>query len=133
MMSNTGLDLYILNSASSILNGVAGLLFSNLSYIIYIALSFLIPSTSGLASVSVPIFAPLAQSLGISPEIVVSAFSAGSGIVNLVTPTSGVVMGGLAIAKVEYSTWLKFVTKLLVMVFVATVLILSIVPSLLGL
>ncbi|WP_455539036.1 YfcC family protein [Terrisporobacter sp.] len=131
MMTNTGLDLYILNKASGVLNGMAGLLFANMTYIIYIALSFLIPSTSGLASVSIPIFAPLAKALGIPPEIVVSAFSAGSGIVNLVTPTSGVVMGGLAIAKVEYSTWVRFVTKLLAIVFVATIVVLSIVAIIL--
>ncbi len=133
MMANTGLDLLILDKASAMLNGVGGALFANMAYVIYIALSFLIPSTSGLASVSMPIFAPLAKSLGMSPEVIVSAFAAGSGIVNLVTPTSGVVMGGIAIAKVEYSTWLKFTGKLLAMIFVATVLILAFVPMILGL
>lgn len=132
MMANSGLDLYILDKASGVLSGVSGMLFANMAYLIYIALSFLIPSTSGLASVSMPIFAPLAQKLNIAPEIIVSAFSAGSGIVNLVTPTSGVVMGGLAIAKIDYSTWIKFVTKLLVMIFIATVAILAIAPMILG-
>ena len=103
-----------------------------MAYVIYMALSFLIPSTSGLASVSMPIFAPLAQRLNIAPEIIVAAFSAGSGIVNLLTPTSGVVMGGLAIAKVDYNTWLKFATKLIVFIFIATVVILSIAPMILG-
>lgn len=126
MMANTGLDLLILDKAANMLNGVSGILFYNLAYIIYVALSFLIPSTSGLASVSMPIFAPLAAKIGMSPEVVISAFSAGSGIVNYITPTSGVVMGGLAIAKIEYSTWLKFVGKLLALVFVATVVILSV-------
>ncbi len=133
MMANSGLDLYILDKASGVLSGVSGMLFANMAYLIYIALSFLIPSTSGLASVSMPIFAPLAQKLNIAPEIIVSAFSAGSGIVNLVTPTSGVVMGGLAISKIEYGTWIKFVTKLLVMIFIATVIILAVGPMLLGL
>lgn len=133
MMANSGLDLYILDRASGVLSGVSGMLFANMAYLIYVALSFLIPSTSGLASVSMPIFAPLAQKLNIAPEIIVTAFSAGSGIVNLVTPTSGVVMGGLAITKVEYSTWLKFVTKLLVMIFIATVIILAVGPMFLGL
>ncbi|RDY22440.1 YfcC family protein [Romboutsia maritimum] len=133
MMTNTGLDLFILDKASGMLNGVAGLLFANLAYVIYIALSFLVPSTTGLASVSMPIFAPLAKQLGISPEIVVSAFCGGCGIVNLVTPTSGVVMGGLAIAKIDYATWVKFVSKLLVLVFIATVIILSVGPMILGL
>ena len=133
MMANSGLDLFILDKASGILSGVSGMLFANMAYLIYIALSFLIPSTSGLASVSMPIFAPLAERLNIAPEIVVSAFSAGSGIVNLITPTSGVVMGGLAIAKIEYSTWMKFVTKLLVLIFIATVAILAIGSMILGL
>lgn len=133
MMANSGLDLYILDKASGVLSGVSGMLFANMAYIIYIALSFLIPSTSGLASVSMPIFAPLAQRLNISPEIVVTAFSAGSGIVNLITPTSGVVMGGLTITKVEYGTWIKFVSKLLLMIFIATVVILAIGPMILGL
>ena len=133
MMANSGLDLYILDKASGVLSGVSGMLFANMAYLIYIALSFLIPSTSGLASVSMPIFAPLAQKLNIAPEIIVSAFSAGSGIVNLVTPTSGVVMGGLAISKIEYGTWIKFVTKLLVMIFIATVIILAVGPMILGL
>ncbi|MGL6106334.1 YfcC family protein [Romboutsia sp.] len=132
MMANSGLDLYILDKAAGVLSGVSGMLFANMAYVIYMALSFLIPSTSGLASVSMPIFAPLAQKLNIAPEIVVAAFSAGSGIINLVTPTSGVVMGGLTIAKVDYDTWLKFATKLLVMIFLATVVILSVVPMLLG-
>lgn len=133
MMANSGLDLYILDKASGVLSGVSGILFANMAYLIYILLSFLIPSTSGLASVSMPIFAPLAERLNIAPEIIVTAFSAGSGIVNLITPTSGVVMGGLTISKVEYGTWIKFVTKLLVMIFIATVVILAVGPMVLGL
>lgn len=132
MMANSGLDLYILDRASEVLSGVSGMLFANMAYLIYIALSFLIPSTSGLASVSMPIFAPLAQKLNIAPEVVVAAFSAGSGIVNLITPTSGVVMGGLAIAKIDYSTWVKFVTKLLVIIFIVTVIILAVGSMILG-
>jgi uncharacterized ion transporter superfamily protein YfcC len=131
MMANAGLDLYILDKASGVLSGVSSVLFANMAYIIYIGLSFLIPSTSGLASVSMPIFAPLAQKLGISPEVVVVAFAAGSGIVNLVTPTSGVVMGGLTISKVDYDTWVKFVSKLLLIIFIVTVVILAVVPLLL--
>ncbi|MBZ6006727.1 YfcC family protein [Paraclostridium bifermentans] len=132
MMANAGLDIYILDKASGVLSGVSGILFANMAYIIYIGLSFLVPSTSGLASVSMPIFAPLAQKLNIAPEIVVSAFSAGSGIVNLITPTSGVVMGGLAISKIDYVTWVKFIGKLLLILFIATLLILAIMPVVLG-
>lgn len=125
IMSNSGLDLFILDKASNVLNGISGIAFVGMAYIIYIGLSFLIPSSSGLATVSMPIFAPLTKSLGLSPEVMIMVFSAGSGIVNLFTPTSGVVMGGLSIAKVEYSTWLKFIWKMLIAIFIASVIILS--------
>ena len=124
-MGETGLDTYLLSSASTALSGMSPILFTNMSYLLYIALSFFIPSTSGLASVSMPIFGPLAKELGFSPEIIVSILSAGSGIVNLITPTSGVIMGGLAIAKVEYSTWLKFASKIIVCIFISSSVILS--------
>ena len=126
LLSNSGLDLYVLDHAVNVLNGVSGIAFVNISYFIFMGLAFLIPSTSGLASVTMPIFAPLAQRLDIAPELVISAFTAGSGILNLITPTSGVIMGGLALAKVEYSTWVKFVLKVIACIFVATVIILSV-------
>lgn len=126
LMSNTGLDLYILDNASNVLNGMSQILFINIAFVIFIGLSFLIPSSSGLATLSMPIFAPLANALKFSPEVVIIAFSAASGLVNLVTPTSGAVMGGLAISKVEYSTWLKFVGKILFAIFVACAIILSV-------
>jgi len=126
IMSATGLDAYVLNRASSALTGMSPILFVNMAFLIYIALAFLIPSTSGLASLSVPIFGPLTQTLGFSPEIVISILSAGSGLVNLITPTSGVIMGGLAIAKVEYTTWVRFVSKVVICIYIASAIILSI-------
>ena len=125
IMSTTGLDMYLLDQASGILSNVSAMLFVNLSYIVFIGLSFLVPSTSGLANISMPIFGPLTAKLGFSPELMISVFSAGSGIVNLVTPTSGVVMGGLAIAKIEYTTWVKFVWKVLIGIFLVSVIVLS--------
>ena len=126
IMSATNLDVYVLNRASTALTGMSPILFTNMAFLIYIALAFLIPSTSGLASLSVPIFGPLAQTLGFAPEIVISILSAGSGLVNLITPTSGVIMGGLAISKVEYTTWVKFVTKIVICIYISSAIILSI-------
>lgn len=126
IMSTTGLDAYVLSSASSVLVGMSPIIFTIVAFIIYMALSFFIPSTSGLAGLSMPIFGPLAVSLGFKPEVIISIFSAGSGLINLFTPTSGVIMGTLAIAKVDYSSWLKFVTKVLLSIFVACSIILCI-------
>ena len=126
IMNTTGLDAHVLSKASNVLVGMSPIVFTIVAYLIYMALTFFIPSTSGLAGLSMPIFGPLAVSLGFRPEVVISIFSAGSGIVNLVTPTSGVIMGTLAIAKVDYESWVKFVTKVLVAIFIASALILSI-------
>lgn len=126
IMTQTGLDAYVLENASGILSGMSPILFVNVIFIIYVGLSFLLPSTSGLASISMPIFGPLAQSLGFAPEIIVSVLGAGCGLVNLITPTSAVVMGGLSIAKIDYGTWIKFVTKVIASIFLSSAVILSI-------
>lgn len=126
IMGTTGLDMYVLNSASNVLSGMSPVVFTIVGFLIYMALTFFVPSTSGLAGLSMPIFGPLAVTLGFKPEVIISIFSAGSGLVNLVTPTSGVIMGVLAIAKVDYSSWVKFVSKILLSIFISSAIILSI-------
>ena len=83
---------------------MGGIGFILVTYLLYLPLSFLIPSSSGLATVSMPIMAPLSQFAGVPSYLVVTAYQAASGLVNLVTPTSAVVMGGLAIARVGYGS-----------------------------
>lgn len=126
LMQITHIDALILDRASIALQGANPVVFVIGSYILYILLSFLIPSTSGLATVSMPVMGGLAAKLGFSPELMIIIFCAGSGIVNLITPTSGVVMGGLQVAKVEYSTWLKFMRVPLLVIFAASVIILCV-------
>lgn len=116
LMQTTHIDALILDRASKALYGLSPIIFVLGAYILYVLLSFLIPSTSGLAFVSIPVMGGLAEALGMSPEVMIMIFTAGCGLVNLITPTSGVVMGGLEMAKVEYSTWLKFVTKPIIVI-----------------
>ncbi len=111
LMSVTHLDLFILDRAAGLLQGLSPILFVVGAYVLYLGLSFLIPSTSGLAYVSIPVMGALAKEIGLSPDVMVMIFAAGCGLINLITPTSGVVMGGLAISKVNYSTWTKFMAK----------------------
>ena len=125
LMSSTGLDLYVLEHASRALGDVSPILFAVGGYFIYMALSFLIPSTSGLAAASMPTIGGLAVSLGLSPEVMIMIFCAASGVVNMITPTSAVVMGGLSISRIEWPTWLKFVGKLLVVLIALNLLILA--------
>lgn len=125
LMSATGLSNYVLVAASDALAGTSGVVFSIGSFILYFLLSFLIPSTSGMATVSMPIMGPLAMKLGFSPSVMIMIFSAASGVVNLITPTSGAIMGGLKLARVEYGTWVKFAIKIVVVMSIACIIILS--------
>lgn len=126
LMANTGLDVFVLDAAAKALAGLSGVIFAPMSFLVYFGLSFLIPSTSGMATVSMPIMGPLAVKLGFSPEVMVMIFSAAIGVVNLFTPTSGAIMGGLALAKIEWTTWLKFALKLIVALSVVCAIILTV-------
>ena len=77
LMASTGLDVYVLDAAANALAGLSGVIFAPMSFLVYFGLSFLIPSTSGMATVSMPIMGPLAVKLGFSPEVMVMIFSAG--------------------------------------------------------
>lgn len=125
LMGQTGLDMWILDNASNALSGLSAVVFAPLSFLLYVVLSFLIPSSSGMATVSIPILGPLAAQLGFSPDVMIMIFSAGNGLVNLFTPTSGAIMGGLALAKVEYTTWLRFGAKLFVVLGVICIVIVT--------
>lgn len=126
LMANTGLDVFVLDAAANALAGLSGVIFAPMSFLVYFGLSFLIPSTSGMATVSMSIMGPLAVKLGFSPEVMVMIFSAAIGVVNLFTPTSGAIMGGLALAKIEWTTWLKFALKLIVALSVVCAVILTV-------
>ncbi len=114
--------LYWMEQATAGLSGVG---FIIVTYLLYLPLSFLIPSSSGLATVSMPILAPLSTFAGVPSYLVVTAYQAANGLVNLITPTSAVVMGGLAIARVGYNVWLKFVGLLILLIALLTIIILA--------
>ncbi len=128
VMSAAGMDATLLNYGSSALANLSTVAFTIGSFIFFIPLSFLIPSTSGLAAASMPVIAPLADAIGGNTAAIytITSYSAASGLVNLITPTSGVVMGGLALAKVPYDRWLKHVMPTVGIMFVASLLFLVI-------
>lgn len=125
VMNNGLITDTVLYWAEQATAGLSGIGFILVTYLLYIPLSFLIPSSSGLATVSMPIMAPLSQFAGVPSYLVVTAYQAASGLVNLVTPTSAVVMGGLAIARVGYGVWWKFVWPVLALLIVLTILVLA--------
>lgn len=125
VMNDGQITATVLAWGENILSNVSSVVFIILTYIFYIPMSFLIPSTSGLAAATMGILAPLGNFAGVSEALVITAYQAASGIVNLLTPTSGVVMGALAIAKVDLTTWWKFMAKLVVYVVLASIILLA--------
>lgn len=89
-------------------------------------LSLLVPSTSGLAVLTMPIMAPLADFAGVSRDLVVTAYQSASGLVNLFVPTSAVVMGGLALGRVPYNRWIRFILPLLGILTILIVIVLAV-------
>ncbi|SFK94793.1 Uncharacterized membrane protein YfcC, ion transporter superfamily [Shimia haliotis] len=108
----------ILHWLEGMLGGLGEVAFANTMYFVNVVLSFLVPSSSGLAVLTMPILAPLSDFAGVAREITVTAYQTANGWVNLFNPTFAVVMGGLAIGKVPYDRWLKFVFPLLVVLAV---------------
>ena len=94
-------------------------------YFAQLAFNFVVPSGSGQALVTMPIMAPLANFAGVPEYLVVTAYQTGNGLINLITPTSAVVMGGLAIARVGYGTWLRFVWPMLLVLAIISMVVLS--------
>lgn len=89
-------------------------------------LNFIIPSGSGQAAVTMPLMAPLSDLLGITRQTAVFAFTSGDGFSNTIIPTSGTLMAVLAIAKIPYTKWVKFVLPLFVVLFMLSLIFLII-------
>ena len=116
----------ILHSAETSLGGLSELAFINLMFWIEVGMSFFVPSSSGLAVLSMPILAPLADFANVNRDLVVTAFQSANGLVNLINPTFAVVIGGLAIARVSYDRWLVFIWPLLLTLTLFITLVISI-------
>ncbi|MFC4336190.1 YfcC family protein [Salininema proteolyticum] len=113
IMNNAHITDTVLNSLEGAVSGTGGATFSVAVFLANIPISFLVPSSSGSATLVMPIMAPLADFAGVPRSLSVTAWQAASGWVNLITPTSAVVMGGLALAKVPYDKYVRFLAPLL--------------------
>ena len=119
IMNNGEITDTVLHWVERALGDTGEAAFALVMFALFLPLSFLIPSSSGLATVAMPITAPLAGFVDVPESIVVTAYQSASGIMNLFIPTSAVVMGGLAIARVPYGTYLRWVWPLLALLTAA--------------
>ncbi|WP_218021210.1 YfcC family protein [Nocardia crassostreae] len=118
IMNNTQITATVLHALEGVVTGTSSALFAVGIFLVNIPLAFLIPSTSGHATLAMPIMAPLADFANVPRSLVVTAWQSASGWANLVTPTTAVVTGGIALAKVRYDRYVKFVAPLMAVLFV---------------
>ena len=120
LMRDASVTDTVLHWGEEALEGRGSWLFILLVYLIYLPLSVLIPSSSGLATLSIPLLAPLGSFAEVPGSLIVTAFQSASALVNLITPTAAVLMGALALGRVPYDRWWKFIWKLLLIFLVLT-------------
>jgi uncharacterized ion transporter superfamily protein YfcC len=113
VMNNSQITDTVLHALEDAVTGTSSAVFGALMFLVNIPLAFLVPSSSGHATLAMPVLAPLGDFAGVSRAVVVTAYQSASGWMNLFTPTSAVVMGGLALAKVGYGAYLRFLAPLL--------------------
>ena len=126
VMKNTFIIDTILDWMEGVVTGTSSMVFAELAFLVNIPIAFLVPSSSGHAALVMPIIAPLADFAEVSRSLAVTGYQSASGLVNLITPTSAVLMGGLALAKIGYDKYLKFVTPYLGIVFVVIMVFMAI-------
>tara|TARA_R110002033_G_scaffold121949_2_gene164757 strand:- start:83 stop:823 length:741 start_codon:yes stop_codon:yes gene_type:complete len=115
----------LLYYASDITTGMNKGVFASVMTMIYSGLSFFIPSSSGMAVLTMPIMAPLADTVGVGREVVVNTYQYGLGLFYLVNPT-GLILASLAVAKINFSKWLKFIMPLFIVLIIVTLIVLAV-------
>jgi uncharacterized ion transporter superfamily protein YfcC len=83
-------------------------------YLFQNGLNIIIPSGSAKAALTMPIMAQFSDLIGVSRQLTVLAFQFGDGFTNMITPTSGVLLGALSMAKIPYTTWFKWVLPFII-------------------
>jgi len=111
VMKNTYMTDTVLHWMENAVSGSSQGAFGVLALLVNVPIAFLVPSSSGHAALVMPILAPLSDFAGVGRSVAVTAYQSASGLVNLITPTSAVIMGGLALSKVGYDHYLRFVWK----------------------
>jgi uncharacterized ion transporter superfamily protein YfcC len=96
------------------LAGKPPVIVANMMMLMQMAIDVFIPSTSGKAAITMPILGPIGQLAGVSGQVTVQAFLFGNGLMNTLTPTSGMLLAYLATGRVSFGRWIRFVMPLAV-------------------
>lgn len=123
IMDNGLISDTLLYYTSAAVEGMSGGLFAAVQMVLFSILGFFIPSSSGLATLSMPIMAPLADTVGLSREVVVTAYNWGQGWMAFITPT-GLILATLELVDVTYNKWLKFILPLMAIIGIFAIVML---------
>jgi uncharacterized ion transporter superfamily protein YfcC len=118
VMKNASITDTILHWTEDAVTGTSSGVFAGLLLLLNLPIAFLVPSSSGHAALVMPILAPLSDFAGVPRSIAVTGYQSASGLVNLLTPTSAVVMGGIALSRIRYDQFLRFVVPFFAMALV---------------
>ena len=125
VMKNSAITDTILSWTEDAVSGTSAGVFGVLALVVNLPIAFLVPSSSGHAALVMPILAPLADFANVPRSIGVTAYQSASGLINYITPTAAVVMGGLTLAKVRYDHYLRFALPFVGIVFVITSVVIA--------
>ncbi|WP_237673863.1 YfcC family protein [Vreelandella profundi] len=107
----------IVNALSTLIDGIPSVFAAIMASVVQGVINLFIPSGSGQALVTMPILIPVADLVGMSRQLMITAFQIGDGLTNLIIPTSGGTLAMLALGRVSYAQWLKAILPFMVMVY----------------
>lgn len=108
----------ILHGVSSSMAGLGKLGTVSVMYVIQNIINIIIPSGSAKAALTMPVMAPFSDLVNLSRQATVMAFQFGDGFTNMITPTSGVLIGVLGVAKIPYDRWVKWVAPFMIILII---------------
>lgn len=114
----------ILHNVSEGMSGMGKMASVGIMYAIQTVINVIIPSGSAKAAITMPIMAPFSDLIGVSRQATVVAFQFGDGFTNMITPTSGVLIAVLGVAKIPYEKWVKWITPFMVILILLGLLLL---------
>ncbi|MDR2585391.1 MAG: AbgT family transporter [Prevotellaceae bacterium] len=114
----------ILYKMSQAMEGAGKIATVGVMYVIQTCINIILPSGSAKAALTMPIMAPFSDLIGLSRQATVMAFQFGDGFTNMITPTSGVLIGVLGIARIPYGKWFKWIWKFMLLLLLLGFLLL---------
>lgn len=110
----------LLYGLSEMLDGLPQYAFTTLMLLSHNIITFFVPSSSGEAALTMPVLAPLGDLVNINKEAMVMAYQFGNGLTNLISPTGGVLLAGLSIARVGFGQWLRVIMRLFPLLWITS-------------